>query len=190
MKETGIMMSGDHPVKVLKGVKTQTRRTAGLQKINENPDDWYASGFNTFQWYFCNKSSGQVVSIKCPYGQVGDRLWVRETFCVLAGDDEDGDPILYRANPQDENEMDYMVNHGEKVRWHPSIHMFKRDARIWLEITGLRAERLREASLADAIAEGFKTVDELISAVLSLNHLPEDDDPWLWVISFKLLTER
>ena len=103
---------------------------------------------------------------------MGDRLWVRETFRINAI-----------------GGVSYKADEGASWigKWKPSIHMFKKDARIWLEITEIRAERLREASLIDAIAEGFETVEELIRAVLRLNHLPEDADPWLRVISFKLL---
>ncbi len=147
MKETGIIMSGDHPRKCLDGTKTNTRRTAGLKEINKNPDDWSLSGKDLFHHWlnqtafiFHHKITGEEKIIKCPY-QVGSRLRVRETWMpynCMGG-------IVYKAD----GDM-----HGN---WKPSIHMFKKDARIWLEITEVRVERLNQISEADAIAEGIES---------------------------------
>ena len=87
-----------------------------------------------------------------------------------------------------------------KVKTLPSIHMFKKDARIWLEITEVRVERLQEITEGDAIKEGIKPiyfttgkqVDTLprfrylwnsINAKRGYGH---DTNPWVWVISFLL----
>ena len=85
VKETGIIMSGDHPLKCLDGTKTMTRRTWGLERINEDPDLWRDPFFDevTGYWNFWQVNTGEVLSAKCPYGQVGDRLWVRETWRVI-----------------------------------------------------------------------------------------------------------
>jgi len=87
MKETGIIMSGNHPKLILDGTKTMTRRTWGLEEINQNPDrysrpdvykglsgDWFA-------WFGDNESSNPMV-VKSPYGGIGDLLWMKETFVI------------------------------------------------------------------------------------------------------------
>src|SRR5690606_32560634 len=70
----------------LDGRKTQTRRTNKLEKINERLNDWELVGkvleHGTCRdvFRFKNKNSRELVDIRCPYGQPGDILWVRETF--------------------------------------------------------------------------------------------------------------
>jgi hypothetical protein len=85
--------------------------------------------------------------IPCPYGQPGDLLWVRETFSW-------GDPAL-------NNGKDFVYYRAQfdmkewPGNWRPSIHMPKKFARIWLQITDVRAELLQDISEYDAIAEGI-----------------------------------
>lgn len=74
---------------------------------------------------------------KPPYS-VGDLLYVRETFYVCM----DG-TIVYRADCD-----------SGYIGWKPSIHMPKKYARIWLEVTGVRVEQVQSISEEDARAEG------------------------------------
>lgn len=85
--------------------------------------------------------------IKPPY-QPGDILYVRETFY------EDEDCILYKAD--NEKLTGYRNMRGEDivVKWHPSIHMPKEAARIWLKVTSVRVERLQEITPKGAENEG------------------------------------
>lgn len=87
----------------------------------------------------------------CPYGQPGDRLWVRETWAPRTlGNWPLMDPHmkpLYRAS-QDRAEWKHI--------WKPSIHMPRWACRILLEVTAVRVERLRYISEADAMAEGIE----------------------------------
>ncbi|MBA7592687.1 hypothetical protein ES708_34880 [subsurface metagenome] len=123
MKETGIIMSGDHPVKCLDGSKTVTRRTWGLEKINQFPDFWELAptGYDEEKgaWLFWQKQTGEGIYIKCPYGGVGDRLRMRETWMPSAKPTTQY--VIYKAdNPN------YAEEHqGEhfKLAWRPSIHM-------------------------------------------------------------------
>lgn len=93
-KETGIIMSGDHPAKILDDTKTMTRRTWGLKRVNTCPDDWEFIGLNASGLgEFCNRYDGLGVRCKCPYGQVGDRLWVRETWRIESF--MGGEPLLF-----------------------------------------------------------------------------------------------
>ena len=105
------------------GRKTQTRRPLGLEKINKNPDDWYVSGFNTFQWYFCNKTDGRVLAIKCPYGQVGDRLWVRETWQVDDWNYPDHPNAVLRENIEYRADALTSEEYFHYKGWRPSIFM-------------------------------------------------------------------
>ena len=94
MKEHPIIMSGNHPTLILDGSKTQTRRLWGLGKINANPDSWFGIPENVEGnlWRFFNKDGTNLI-VKCPYGQVGDRLWVRETWRIESF--MEGVPLLF-----------------------------------------------------------------------------------------------
>jgi hypothetical protein len=110
--------------------------------------------------------NGEVGNV-CPYGSVGDRLWVRETFVQgwdiepvtdrLMQFDSEGNELpkktWYRAT---DSHIHWSDDDGweTNVPWKPSIHMPRWASRITLEVTGVRAERLQDSSEADAIAEG------------------------------------
>lgn len=98
--------------------------------------------------------------IKCPFGEAGDRLWVRETFAEIGciGWPIDKFEYAYRA--------DFAHNDGEWEgyadmcfkKWKPSIFMPRAASRITLEITDIRCERLSEISEDDAIEEGVEVI--------------------------------
>ncbi len=204
MKETGIIMSGNHPKLILDGLKTMTRRTYGLEKVNLEPDAWEFKRINDggiALFWRKNIMEGDTALCKCPYGQVGDRLWVRETFMHRSIPDiafpESPKSILYKAtNPEV----------GEAFKWKPSIHMPRWASRITLEITEVRVERLQEITEDDAMAEGICVVDNTMDSMYSPPNYPDihrdifmelwdsinakrgygwDTNPWVWVISFK-----
>lgn len=213
MKETGIIMSGDHPKKVMDDLKTMTRRTYGLEEINQNPDDWLRSNHHVGKdFVFLLKGTGEPKRIKCPYGQVGDRLRVKETFMFNKGADYResfvgtdlefclGQPphYLYRADDTEE------VHRQEQwFKWRPSIFMPRKASRITLEITGLRAERLQEITEADAEAEGLRShIDDfqpgcsyMVEAREKFQDLWDSlnakrgyswtSNCWVWVIEFR-----
>lgn len=137
-----------------------------------------------------------------PYGQPGDRLWVRETW---ARDSEDG-ALCYRADIGTGTVADdWQRNiddgaHG--YRWRPSIHMPRWASRITLEVVSVRVERLQDISEADAIAEGTqepslvpitgaRLSERAVYAALweSINGPGSwDANPWVWVVEFKRVT--
>lgn len=127
---------------------------------------------------------------KCPYGNVGDRLWVRETWRPYSwGSDFDWMMIQYRAGGQNKHvdpcEMwKNPIDRWEKItqeceklgnphsdsgdftivnplKWRPSIFMPRAASRITLEITSVNLERLQGISEASAIAEGVERVGDL-----------------------------
>lgn len=191
MKEHPIIMSSELVPKVLDGTKTQTRRTRGLDGINRNPDNWIYKGFVEGCADFSPKvqegyKSGLTYHIKCSYS-IGDRLWVRETwkqatiqppFC------KETTQLRYKADYLDSPDTAYWV------KWRPSIHMFRKDSRINLDITNLRAELLLGISEADARAEGFNSIEEFLIYWDIKNKkrgYGRDANPWVWPIEFKLL---
>ena len=164
MKETGIIMSGDHPKLILDGLKTQTRRTYGLEKVNKNPDDWEVEAHDGATWVFRNKTSGVRVFTKCPYGSISDLLWCRETWAAheaydgrKPSDIPEGVTIECKIEPdavKTDGNGHRKIREGERGKWRPSIFMPRWASRITREITDLRAERLQEITNEDAEAEG------------------------------------
>lgn len=155
MRERPIIFSTESVKAILDGRKTQTRRVvkdprrysrereASLAMSSGRPSmaDLQAD---------LELSKDTKPNYPCPYGQVGDRLWVRETYAVRL----DGvDQIMYKS---DYNELVKMLDLPKcDIRWKPSIHMFHKDSRITLEITGVRVERIQEITEEDAEAEGI-----------------------------------
>jgi hypothetical protein len=172
MKERPILFSGEMVRAILEGRKTQTRRVVKPQP-EWLPEVKKVEACSGFFWPI--GSMGQQCGLplfKNPYGQPGDRLWVRETWApfYLDGtgmckyiDPEEANAARYRATP--EIIVAYprntaigwreLVNRYMENRWHPSIHMPRWASRITLEITGVRVERLQDISEGDARAEGI-----------------------------------
>jgi len=87
----------------------------------------------------------------CPYGQPGDRLWVRETWAEVSSG-----IIEYRAGYKEALTGLSGIDHiGNKIKWKPSIFMPKVAARIWLEVVSVRVEKLQDITKEQAEAEGI-----------------------------------
>lgn len=206
MKERPIIFNADMVRAVLDGRKTQTRRIMkvqpesnqlGLLRITASTN---RSDTGKYHWAESNATGNHVRSklFACPYGAVGDRLWVRETWAEAGGSAPELQ--LYRANYPAHVPSKYEnVPPPESIRWRPSIHMPRWASRITLEITGVRVERLQNISQEDAKAEGCwygRGGGEPDFAVSPADHFPtlwasiygEESwkaDPWVWVIEFK-----
>lgn len=218
MKERPILFSGPMVTAILSGTKTQTRRvvkcdytiaaasSAGCDQIMEKKVGRMKDGSigRKAIGFVCGINDGppldECIKLFSPYGQPGDRLWVRETFafCVRDKCGPIADSLIYRA---DGNE-DWDGN------WKPSIFMPREASRITLEVTGIRVERLQDISEADVLAEGCKgepcdharrsckeigcrgpvpTVGDYRSLWDSINAktAPWASNPWVWVVEFK-----
>lgn len=115
----------------------------------------------------------------CP----GDILYVRESYSELSFG------YVYKADGEN---IDHL---GNVIKWHPSIHMPKEAARIWLKVTDVRVERLQDMTDDDAEAEGcfdytstalgFPDVWDSTIKKSDLDRYGWDASPWVWVIEFE-----
>lgn len=172
MAECSVRFRAHEVCAILDGRKTQARLA-----MKPQPD--FLGSMTDPNTPFKTLDAGLHGQIMCPYGQPGDRLWVRETWCDVNLEGAPG--IAYRAdgdirdlmaepsfhdedgafNYDDERVKPYDfavwsggLLSGTEGRWRPSIHMPRWASRIMLEITAVRVERLRDITESDARAEG------------------------------------
>lgn len=214
--ERPILFSAPMVRALLDGAKTQTRRIMKPQ-LAYGP---VAGLFNS--WYLPRGDGGGVlypngkekILSTCPYGQPGDRLWVREAHSIFPthgqhrADGERWGPWggLPTALSPDGKQIAYFREGFDRCdpgRWRPSIHMPRWASRITLEITSVRVERLQGISASDAIAEGVnvhpdhhgKPCASIYGPMQAYRDLWEringpnswDENPWVWVIEFRRL---
>ncbi len=151
IKERPILFNSAMVRAILDGRKTQTRRVIKGLGIVPGIGEVLKGSDNAREWLEY-----------CPYGKVGDLLWVRETWgdCTKGSDITAGthwDKPLYKA---DADAYGLLGHDGmgpiyaEEIRWRPSIHMPRRASRILLELKNIRVERLNDISENDAMDEG------------------------------------
>ena len=139
---------------ILAGAKTQTRRVVKVQP-EEMEHGWYWKSGKMDAGY-CHtdrEAMARLMAPHCPYGQPGDRLWVREAHWWYR---DEHDPVLGYSPPKltIEDVVYRADDYDPRKAWRPSIHMPRWASRITLEITGVRVERLQGISEGDAVAEG------------------------------------
>ena len=179
MKEHPILYSTEMVKAILAGKKTQTRRVMNPQPLQADINAVPTNGWNS------------VIPMN-PYGMPGDMLWVREQFVAWSLMWKLGQQkgFYYRAN--------FPSDYKASWKWKPSIHMPKAAARIWLQITDIRIERLQEISEEDAIDEGVNLADStkwfkhthVFQELWEKINGPEswNANPYVWVIQFKVLS--
>ncbi|HBV9317560.1 TPA: hypothetical protein MD936_002836 [Klebsiella pneumoniae] len=182
MKERGMIFNGEMVRAILDGRKTQTRR---IMKPQPEPcprgGHWWPSNvFKTMLHVEEEMQNGKggwggLVGDACPFGDVGDRIWVREAYrfpaslddvsptgvgemAVATGYRKPWAPTFYEFTGTFSDgwkgfETPPKVSDAGKLR--PSIHMPRWASRILLEITDVRVERLNAISEEDARAEGI-----------------------------------
>ena len=211
MRERPIIFSVPMVRAILAGTKTQTRRvvkpqpSGGVSSVYlpfaDDPNNWqgYSDLDGRIHWYG-----------RCPYGQPGTTLWVREAWRVVWSSDNEP-PRELDAAYRFWYEADAPLQDGYgKLR--PSIHMPRFASRITLEITSVRVERLQDISEADAAAEGVTPKWEpgfsgrLMEALGGFSFRPAasayadfceslhgpgswDANPWVWVVEFKRINQ-
>jgi len=200
VRERPILMNAPMVRAVLAGTKTQTRRVA---KVNDHD---CKPGFITPNAGFVPRRV-QDHAVYCPYGQPGDRLWVRETWAAPHAYDH----LPPRLVPRDARIHYAASEERGGLLWRPSIHMPRWASRLTLEITEVRVERLNEISEEDAKAEGIAYQDDakeigrgrlshdgsvlydtareaFVKLWESINGPGSwDANPWVWVVSFRRL---
>lgn len=205
---------------ILDGRKTCTRRL-----VEPQPDEKhsYPLGFVTDSTekkeigcfgFGTDEYDGSIQYVKLPYRYApGDILYVRETWerfeCWNCEGDERGNcPKELQKRVFDKTCGCYMYRATDEIygdaRWHPSIHMPKEAAHIWLKVTDVRVERLQEINAESALAEGADkyvhtngeldenmTITSFIGIWNStikksdLDRYDWDANPWVWVIEFE-----
>lgn len=148
-------------------------------------------------------------------GEIGDRLWVRETWAET--DSEGGDVVVYAAGGHGliaaegaraaGTWREYLILEADvgaittQERWRSPRYMPRWVSRLTLEITAVRVERLQEISYEDAVAEGITPLpdsdigDELSVFVgfrtewdaINGKRAPWSSNPWVWAITFQRL---
>ena len=220
MKERPIIFNAPMVRAILEGRKTQTRRVVKPQPNRGSEltrmQDGYADGF--IRAVFAQDDEPNAYGIRCHYGERGDRLWCKETWCVgnpfdnispsnLPGlNDGTRWAVDYAANPKRVWHQDY------QGKWRPSIHMPRWASRITLEITAVRVERLQDISEEDAEAEGvYEYIGEpQVECDGQVLHFPDASfvrgylsvwesihgpgswaaNPFVWVLEFKRVEEQ
>lgn len=194
MTERPILFSAPMVRAIIEGTKTQTRRVV---KLRHGADVVVTNGR---VWKPARVDYAGYVD--CPYGQPGDRLWVRETFAIVprtayrcsAGvqqvlrPDDDQDAAIFREG--------WTRSRGG-FSWRSSIHMPRWASRILLEVVSVRVERLNDISERDCWAEGCEGSDDDVTGGISgyneyaalwesINGAGSwNSNPWVWVIEFR-----
>lgn len=192
-----MIFNGEMVRAILDGRKTQTRRIMKNQPAGDYPDTpaLIRSAGGGFQWY---GHYGESSIFNCPFGAVGDRIWVQETWAEAGAGAPD--LKLYRADYPEHVPTHYEnVPPADEIRWTPSIHMPRWASRLTLEITGVRVERLRDLSEDDAKSEGMTPPSggvlpgweyrinfrDLWMSIYGADNW--ETNPWVWVIEFKVV---
>ncbi|ECA4935712.1 hypothetical protein ELO64_20430 [Salmonella enterica subsp. enterica serovar Chester] len=208
MKERGMIFNAEMVNAILSGRKTQTRRPikwkqTRFTEIAERDDG------SLWPWAEDCERGGDIW-FACPYGEIGDRIWVRETWQVIHDHIDESSHVEYRTYaPSIPKEKDrywhtvYAEHFGDESRedrgfpWRPAIHMPRWASRILLEITDVRVERLRDLSEEDAKSEGIIpsaggvlpgweyriNFRDLWMDIYGTDNW--EANPWVWVIEFK-----
>ncbi|HHG1645059.1 TPA: morphogenetic protein [Klebsiella pneumoniae] len=223
MKERGMIFNGEMVRAILDGRKTQTRRVMKVQPESNQlgllliTDSTKRSDISKYHWAESNATGNHVRSklFSCPFGAVGDRIWVRETWSSDFANYYPNDRVWYAAD--NNRQLDIEVVDGVRgiyspesdvhvpFRWQPSIHMPRWASRILLEITDVRVERLNAISQEDAQSEGLELTgwrptysdpDSGGEVMTPYDNFAElwssiygdeswQANPWVWVIEFK-----
>lgn len=213
MAERPILFNGSMVKAILAGTKTQTRRTVKLPKESTIRGGWEATTIGgpgvvddqrlpvAEEVAIWNQTTGKVIA--CPFGVVGDRLWVKEAIKLHDRQSEPGcDTAVYAADGQ----LTLLDTWPWKRNALPGMFMPRGLSRLTLEITGVRVERLQAITEADALAEGvivgemqdaivnnepgrvafFNARDAFASLWCGINGADSwRANPWVWVVEFK-----
>ena len=227
MKERPIIFSGPMVRAILEGRKTQTRRVVKPQRKNMVYDlsgAWVDPGGTIWgpgpylkvpvRHVDDTFDDGIIDRVFCPYGPVGTRLWVRETWAVPVEYDDTAPrdipqdvPVQYAVESMALNGREGAIRSDCRGRWRPSIHMPRWASRILLEVEDVRLERVQDISDLDALAEGIQVIGRTEVNDLSRGKFRHafralwdsinakrghgwDKNPWVWVVQFRVVNAQ
>ncbi|MFA5378198.1 MAG: hypothetical protein WC455_20765 [Dehalococcoidia bacterium] len=219
MKKHPILMSTTMIQAILDGRKTQTRRVIKPQPTI-SACGLILHGAEWLEQYMT--SENEIVHIgdyskrhRCPYGQVGDHLWCKETWasdCTCENPECNG--VIYKAG------------YAGKIipdKWRPSIFLPRKFSRLTLEITEIRVQRVQEITDKEIQAEGvevtffepgeFGIANPCATGVVDLPNgytiyttargcftalwnsingkkYPWESNPYVWAITFKVIRQQ
>jgi len=212
MKFIPILFSTPMVQAIIEGRKTMTRRVIKPQPILGENRVWQGKG-KSCSFGFTTESATEMYKLNgsCPYGQIGDVLWVRETFLKHPIPNEG---YKFKANYSIE-QLNTSIFKNKILKWKPSLFMPKAACRIFLKITEIRVERLQDITNEDSLKEGIE-IGETVKSPLSDNNLQTyknylsdefkwyapklsfntlwqsingkdswEANPWVWVICFE-----
>ena len=205
MTERAITFSGEIVRAILEGHKTQTRRP--LQHVPVGSVDKYINDeIEKIFWHpACRSLLGGNdllvgLRVKCPFGKVGDHLWVKEKYVLSSANQP-----IYEADCRDKRGDLWasIKSDPSDVDWFPARAMSKCFSRITIEITNIRVQRVQEITHEDAISEGIKSYEaefplqnktmplschafaNLWNSLYNEKGFGWDANPWVWVIGFR-----
>lgn len=215
MREHPILFKGAMVRAILAGEKTQTRRLCKGMNAWVDQSCREVRHVDGVPYHFLLGAERPIETLRCPFGQRGDRLWVRETTVNVEKhgylgpvhlESEEGYATLQGGLAPGPDEVVDVEPHEITLR--PSIHMRRSMCRLFLEITDVQVERLQAISEADAVAEGataavlqeirlrhghpraakpmvYEDSREIFADLWDSAGGDWNSNPWVWVITFK-----
>ncbi|MGE6315902.1 hypothetical protein ACQKC1_08950 [Shewanella baltica] len=215
MKQRPIIFNTEMVQAIVDGRKTQTRRA-----ITDKQLSLFKCAASIGECHYLDddinpKSMGYYRQF-CQFGEVGDQLYVRETWRLFNSSNECGCSESPCSCPANGTVLFKATGDSGESKWKPSIHMPRSCARILLEVTAVRVERLNEISEQDAKAEGlqyssvyqqwggvekhsshkphsphwrwYKNPQHAFKSLWNSIYENWDANPWVWVIEFKVIS--
>lgn len=190
LRERPILFSGPMVRAILDGTKTQTRRVVKPQpEHGAGPCHWSPTGWAARSGHGDGNCTCQP--IRCPYGEPGDRLWVRETWrpqiahhCTVGACDCADVRVRYAADGAER----FFADETIPIEWTmpksaargmvPSVFLPRWACRLTLDLLSVRVERLHDISDADIISEGVTR--EIVAAMIGCHpgSIPTLHDAW------------
>lgn len=208
-KARGILMKPDLIKASLEGIKTETRRV-----IKPQP---YQNEYEPRMLHICRNGISRTITKnyfldKCKYGKPGDLFYIRETFYEYGNWDEgycsDGNNDWRGSEKykylEDKEDMCFLEDYPGAPVWRkkPGIHMPRKAARYWFEITNIRVERLQDITEEGALKDGGwkysncpyhkapeKSFRYLWDSINKKRGYAWETNPWVWVITYKKIFE-
>jgi len=205
MKEKPILLNSAMVRAILEGRKTQTRRVVkhptigNVVRVNSYKNQ---SEFDLIM----EDDSGTIVC--CPYGQPGDRLWVRETTIISPPNWNDGSDCNVKDDQGRKRIVQWVASSPRtegaefyNLKKTPSIHMPRWASRITLEVVNVRVERVQDISYAEGVRRcegdcldhfmGFKRGNPVRAFEMGWDAINAkrgdswESNPWVWVVEFR-----